>query len=455
MAVHMIKRGLDLPITGKPTDRIDDGPAIRRVAIVAADYPTMKPRMAVSEGDTVKCGQLLFEDRKSDGVRFTAPVEGTIAAINRGERRVLQTIVIELATAGEIGEQVDFESYTGAAIESLTNENVVDLMAESGLWTALRSRPYGRVPSVNDKAAAIFVTAIDTHPLAGSIDAALSGNEGAFKAGLDAVAKLTDGKTYLCVAPGSKVPSTESVEVAQFGGKHPAGLPGTHIHTLDPVSRSKAVWHLGWQDIIAIGTLFETGKLDNSRVIALGGPVVKSPRMLRTLMGASTDELTENELVADREIRQISGSILGGRSAQGDTFGFLGRYHNQISCLAEDRERVFFGWLAPGFNKYSTVRAFASGLLGKSKKPRALTTNTNGSHRAMVPIGMFERVMPLDILPTFLLRALCADDVERAEALGCLELTEEDLALCTFVSPGKEDFGHALRRNLDEMWKEG
>ncbi|MBV72207.1 MAG: NADH:ubiquinone reductase (Na(+)-transporting) subunit A [Myxococcales bacterium] len=455
MAVHMIKQGLDLPITGKPADRVEEGPAVRRVAIVAADYPTMKPRMAVSEGDSVKCGQLLFEDRKSDGVRFTAPVQGTIVAINRGERRVLQTLVIELATAGEIGEQVDFESYTGGAIDSLSSENAVELLAESGLWTALRSRPYGRVPSVNDKAAAVFITAIDTHPLAGSIETALSGHEEAFKAGLDVVSKLTEGKTYLCTAKGSQIPSTGSVELAQFGGKHPAGLPGTHIHTLDPVSRKKAVWHLGWQDVIAIGTLFTTGKLDCTRVVALGGPVVKSPRMLRTLAGVSTDELTANELIVDREIRKISGSILGGRNSEGDVFGFLGRYHNQISCLAEDRERVFFGWLSPGFNKYSTVRAFAAGLMGMNKKPRALTTNTNGSHRAMVPIGMFERVMPLDILPTFLLRALCADDVERAEALGCLELTEDDLALCTFVSPGKEDFGRALRRNLDEMWKEG
>ena len=455
MAVHVIKQGLDLPITGKPADRIDDGPAIRRVAIVAADYPTMKPRMAVSEGDDVQCGQLLFEDRKSEGVRFTAPVEGTVVAINRGERRALQTFVIELKTPGQIGAQVQFEAYTGASVDTLTRDNVADLLAESGLWTAFRSRPYARVPSVNDKPAAIFVTAMDTHPLAGSVETALSGNEAAFEIGLNAIAKLTDGKTYLCVAPGSKIPKTAAVELAEFRGRHPAGLPGTHIHMLDPVSRAKSVWHLGWQDVVSIGTLFTTGKLDCTRVVALGGPVVKTPRMLRTLIGASTDELTTNELVVDREIRQISGSILGGRNARGDVFGFVGRYHNQISCIAEDRERVFFGWLAPGFNKYSTVRAFASGLLGLNKKPRELTTNTHGSHRAMVPIGMFERVMPLDILPTFLLRALCSDDVERAEALGCLELAEEDLALCTFVSPGKEDFGRALRRNLDEMWKEG
>jgi Na+-transporting NADH:ubiquinone oxidoreductase subunit A len=316
-------------------------------------------------------------------------------------------------------------------------------------------RPYSRVPSTTESASAIFVTAVDTHPLSGSVETALSGREAQFKAGLEVVSKLTDGKVWLCTAPGSKIPSTDQVNVEQFAGKHPAGLVGTHISKLEPVHRGRAVWHLNWQDVCAIGHLFTTGELDTTRVISLAGPVVKSPRMVRTVLGASLDELTAEELRVDVETRCISGSILGGRTAHGAVFGYLGRYHNQISCLSEERERVFFGWLTPGFDKFSTVRAFAGGLLGGNKKTRSFTTTTNGSHRAMVPIGMFERVMPLDIMPTFLLRALCVDDVERAEALGCLELDEEDLALCTFVAPGKEDFGRALRRNLDIMWKEG
>jgi Na+-transporting NADH:ubiquinone oxidoreductase subunit A len=452
MAVHMIKRGLDLPITGKPADRIDDGPALTRVAIVADDYPLMKARIAVEVGDLVKCGQLLFSDRKSEGVLFTSPVEGTVSAINRGARRALQSVVIELATPGSVGEQVTFAQYTSGAQDSTS---IRALLSESGLWTSLRTRPYGRIPSTDETAAAIFITAVDTHPLSGSIETAIKGREADFQAGLDIVAQLTDGKTYLCTGGGSSIPSTGSVQVESFTGKHPAGLVGTHIHTLEPVHREKSVWHLGWQDVIAIGRLFTTGTLDSTRVIALGGPRVKSPRMLRTLLGANLDQITGGELAGDTEERIISGSILGGRSASGDVHGYLGRYHNQVSCLAEDRERIFFGWLSPGFKKFSTVRVFAAGLMGMNKKPQAFTTTTHGSHRAMVPLGMFERVMPLDIMPTFLLRALCVDDLERAEALGCLELDEEDLALCTFVAPGKEDFGRALRRNLDEMWKEG
>ena len=379
MAVHMIKKGLDLPITGQPSDRIDSGPALKRVAIVAADYPTMKPRMAVAEGDAVKAGQLLFEDRKSDGVRFTAPVEGTIVAINRGERRALQSLVIELKVPGEQGEQVTFDAYSGSGIEQLDRAATTALIAESGLWTAFRTRPYGRVPSTSDRPAAIFITAVDTNPLAGSVDTALAGREDDFQAGQAAIAKLTDGKVYLCTGVNSKVPQSAAVQVEQFGGKHPAGLPGTHIHMLDPASRSKFVWHIGWQDVVAIGALFQTGKLDSSRVVALGGPVVKDPRMVRTFVGASTTELLDGELQADKEFRAISGSILGGRSAQGDVHGFLGRFHCQISCIAEDRERVFFGWLRPGLNKYSTVRAYAAGLLGLNRKAREFTTNTNGS----------------------------------------------------------------------------
>ncbi len=457
MAVHMIKRGLDLPITGQPEDRIDENCRISRVAVTADDYPLMKPRMHVAEGDSVKRGQLLFEDRKAEGVLFTAPGAGTVVAINRGARRVLQSVVIELSDAAieGNGEQVDFENHTGADPATLDGDALRALLSESGLWTAFRTRPYSRVPSTTDTCASIFVTAIDTNPLAGSVKTALSGREADFKTGLAMLTKLTDGKVRLCTAPGAGLPTADGVHVEEFGGKHPAGLVGTHIHMLEPVGRNKSVWHIGYQDVAAIGALVSTGKYDPVRVIAVAGPVVREPRLIRARLGACIPELTAGHLPPDQEVRVISGSILHGRTAQDDIWCFVGRYHNQVSCLAEDRERVLFGWLMPGLDKFSSIRTFASGLLGLSKRPRAMTTTTNGSHRAMVPIGMFERVMPLDIMPTFLLRALVVDDLERAEALGCLELDEEDLALCSFVSPGKEDFGRALRRNLDTIWKEG
>jgi len=451
MAVHVIKRGLDLPITGAPSSTVADGPVVTRVALLADEHPLMKPRMHVSEGDQVKTGQLLFEDRKSEGVRFTAPGAGKVVAINRGAKRVLQSVVIELASQEE---QVEFESYSGAAVGSMDGDAVRALLSESGLWTALRARPYGRTPATTDPCSAVFVTAIDTRPLSGSVLVGLKGREDDFKVGLEVVSKLTDGPTFLCKAAGEQIPSVPSVKVEEFTGKHPAGLVGTHIHMLHPVDRARAAFHLGYQDVAAIGHLFTTGKLNTDRVVALGGPMVKNPRHLRTRLGANIAELTAGEFDESQEIRIIAGSPLGGRSGDAELFGYVGRYENQISALAEGRERVFFGWLGLGFNKFSTIRAMASRWFGSSK-PMPMTTTTHGSHRAMVPIGMFERVCALDIMPTFLLRALAVDDVVNAEHLGCLELDEEDLAVFTCVAPGKEDFGKALRRNLDIIWKEG
>ncbi|MEE2789831.1 MAG: Na(+)-translocating NADH-quinone reductase subunit A [Myxococcota bacterium] len=456
--MHKIPRGLDLPIAGKPAPRVEEGRGVGQVGITATDFPLMKPRMHVNVGDTVARGQLLFEDRKGEGVLFTSPAAGTVSAINRGAKRALQSVVIELSDAERAGQgdHVTFEHYQGKAVADMDGTEVRALLSESGLWTSFRTRPFGRVPNVTDKPASIFVTAMDTNPLAGSVDACLQAlGEEHFKTGLTALKTLTEGKVWLCKGAGTPVPAVDGIHVEEFKGKHPAGLPGTHIAWLDPVGREHTVWHLGYQDVWAIGALLATGQLDVTRIIALGGPTVKNPRLIRARLGVSLSELTAGELVADRESRVISGSILSGRQMDGEHWNFLGRYHTQVSVIPEDRERVFFGWLRPGLNKFSTIRAFASGWLGMGKRTREFNTNTNGSHRAMVPIGMFERVMPLDIMPTFLLRALVVDDVENAEKLGCLELDEEDLALCSFVSPGKEDYGKALRRNLDEIWREG
>lgn len=459
MAVHVIKKGLDLPISGQPEQRIFSGPKISRVALLADDYPFMKPRMHVKVGEVVKRGQLLFEDRKSEGVRYTAPGAGTVVAINRGERRAFQSLVIELSES-ERSDQTSpaalqsFESYTGKDPRDLDNEAIRALVVESGLWTALRQRPFSTVPSPEDSCRSVFVTAIDSNPLTADPDVVLEGAMDDFHRGLRAVATLTSGPVYLCRKPGSSIDGGDAprVEIAEFAGKHPAGLPGTHIHFLDPVGGKGTPWYIGYQDVVAIGKLFQTGVLPIDRVVALGGPVVNNPRLLRTRTGASVDELVTNELEGD-DLRVVSGSVLHGEIAWGEVWGYLGRYTNQVSALSEGRKRHFLRWVMPGFGVFSTVRAFAAGWLGK--KSFDMNTSTNGGQRAMVPIGMFERVMPLDIMPTFLLRALAMDDLERAEALGCLELDEEDLALCSFVSPGKEDFGSHLRRNLTTIWKEG
>ncbi len=464
MAVHTIKKGLDLPITGAPEQKIEDAPKVKRVAVVAADYPGMKPRMLVKVGDTVKRGQVLFEDRKSEGVRFTAPGAGKVEAINRGEFRALQSVVIELSDGEREGKPAadEFESFpsyqAGAGVDELSREQIVGLLQESGLWTAIRARPFGRVPPPSSAAPhSVFVTVADTNPHAPAVEKVLAGRETDFEAGLAVVAKLTEGKVYVCKGAGIKVPTGKiaKVQMEEFHGPHPAGTVGLHIHTLDPVSRNKTVWHVGYQDVILIGRLFTTGKLDVERVISFAGPTVKKPRLLETRLGAAIDELVEGGLVDGENVenRVISGSVLIGRKAMGETYGYLGRYHLQISALREDRERVLLGWLSPGADMFSTSGAYASSLT--PGKLYDMTTATHGSHRHMVPIGMYERVFPFDILPTFLLRALLMKDVGRAEELGVLELDEEDVALCTFVCPGKQDYGPVLRDNLEMIWKEG
>ena len=443
---------------GEPEQKVAAGPPISSVAFIADDFPGLKPRMLVSVGDTVVRGQPLLEDRKIPGVWHTALGSGTVTSINRGDRRVLQSVVIELSEGERNGdpsdsEHLSFRSRHGTP-DQLRDAEIRALLVESGLWTAFRARPFSKVPAPESTPQAIFVTATDTNPLAASPEVILADRMEAFERGLRLIAKLTDGQTFLCVRGGSEIPNRVDAPVAveEFTGPHPAGTAGVHIHTLLPVSRTRTVWTIGYQDVVSVGRLFETGKLDIDRVIAVGGPPVLRPRLIRTRLGASVADLTRDE-TDESDVRWISGSVLAGKAAIQDVFRFMGRFDVQLSALREEREREFLGWAGPGKNKFSVIPVFVSRLLGK--RAFALSTATHGSPRAMVPIGLYERVMPMDILPTFLLRALVVGDVEEAERLGCLELAEEDVALCTFVDPGKTDFGPFLRHNLEVIEKEG
>jgi Na+-transporting NADH:ubiquinone oxidoreductase subunit A len=444
-----IKRGMDIPIQGSPSQVIEAAPPARSVALVGADYIGMKPTMAVREGDRVLAGQLLFTDKKTEGVRYTAPASGTVAAINRGARRVLQSVVIDVQ--GDDAE--DFGSLDRNAAEALEPAAVRDRLIQSGQWTALRTRPYSKVPAIDADASAIFITAMDSHPLAPDPALIIAEQGEAFVLGQELLAKLTAGKVYLCCRQGSEVPAgtAGNLEVATFDGPHPSGLPGTHVHFLEGAAAGHVVWTIGYQDVIAIGRLFLDGRLYTDRVIALAGPQVERPRLLRTRLGADIQALCAGQL-KEGENRIVSGSVLGGRWVQGG-IAYLGRYHNQVSVLLEGRHREFMGWLSPGVRKHSSLGIYLSNWFGG--KPLAMTTNTNGSERAMVPVGSYERVMPMDILPTQLLRALIVGDTETAQALGCLELDEEDLALCSYVCPGKYEYGPILRENLSRIEKEG
>lgn len=445
-----VKRGLDLPIAGAPEQRIHDAPPVRHVAILGPDYAGMKPTMEVREGDRVKLGQLLFTDKKIPGVRFTSPGAGEVIAINRGERRMLLSVVIKL---DDQEGSVDFTAHGAEALAGLERQIVVDQLVESGLWTALRARPFSRTPALDAVPADIFVTAIDTHPLSADPAVVIAEQPEAFANGLKVLKRLTPGKVFLCQAPEANLPGgdIDGVQVEGFKGLHPAGLPGTHIHFLSPVGLKRQVWHLGYQDVIAIGKLFTEGRLDMSRVVAVGGPRAKQSRLLRTRIGASSAELLEGEIVQPEETRVISGSVFGGSIAEGSR-RFLGRFHSQFSLIEENNKRAFMGWLSPGRNRHSIMGIYISQFLGLPSY--APDTSTNGSERAMVPVGSYEKVMPLDILPTQLLRSLIVGDIENAMLLGCLELDEEDLALCTYVCPGKYEYGPILRDNLTTIEKE-
>ena len=444
-----IKKGLDLPIAGMPIQQTTSQIAVKRVALLGEEYIGMRPSMAVKEGDRVQKGQPLFEDKKNPGVHFTAPASGVISAIHRGERRVLQSVVIDV----DGNDAVQFPRYAPDDLAGLSRETVQRQLLASGQWTALRTRPFSKTPAPGSVPAAIFVTAMDTNPLAADPQPIILARREAFDAGLTVLTILTDGKIHVCQASGGKLGGHRSGQVTfnQFSGPHPAGLAGTHIHFLEPVSLTKQVWHLNYQEVIAIGRLFLDGELYSERVIALGGPQVKEPRLVQTCCGASLDELLADGLMVG-ENRVISGSVFSGTRAFGPR-AFLGRFHLQVSVVKEGRDKELFGWVMPGKDKFSITRTTLGHFL--KRKVFNFSTDTHGGERAMVPIGNYERVMPLDILPTLLLRDLLAGDSESAQALGCLELDEEDLALCTYVCPGKYEYGPALRSVLTQIEQEG
>ncbi len=443
-----IKRGLDIPLAGKPAAEVDAPSPLERVAVLGDDYVGLKPRMLVREGDHVRLGDPLFVDKRCPDIRITAPGTGVVEAVNRGARRALESVVVALDEGGTLAEPACHPVDPA----TLSSDTVVAQLTQTGLWCALRARPFGHVPDPATRPGSIFVTAIDTDPLAPAPAAVVATAPQRFRAGLAVLEALTDGSVFVCVAPGDEkaFAGSDRCRVVAFDGPHPAGLPGTHIHMLDPVSANYTVWHIGFQDVMAMGALFAEGVNDPARIVSLAGPQVRRPRLLRARLGASTAELADGEL-ADGESRLISGPVLSGRRAAGSA-RFLGRYHTQVSVLAEGREREFLGWLMPGRHRYSAIRAFLASML--PARTHALTTSQNGSPRAMVPIGNFERVMPLDILPAPLLKALVVGDAETAIDLGCLELVEEDVALLSFVDCGKYEYGPVLRQTLDDIRKD-
>ena len=436
-----IKKGLDVPISGTPAQTVRPGREVSHVALLGDDSIGLRPTLAVQEGERVKTGQALFTDKDNPGVLFTSPACGRVAAINRGAKRRFQSLVI--AIDGD--EAVSFADNPGGDPDLLPAEKIRSTLIASGLWTSLRTRPYGKIPAVDAAPSSLFVTAIDTEPLAADPQVIIARTPGDFRLGLLVLRRLVDCPLHLCCAGEIQgCGDIPGIKIWRFTGPHPAGLPSTHIHFIDPVGEKKTVWQVGYQDVIAIGHLFRTGRLSTERIVALAGPSVSTPGLVSTRLGASVTELCRGE-TSDDNCRLISGSVLSGRAAAAPT-DFLGRYHNQVSALPEDSGRSLFNWLLPGWSRFSVKPVFLSAYTGKTPLP--MITATWGGRRAIFPIGTYEQVMPLDIIATSLLKSIAVQDSERARELGCLELIEEDLALCSFVCPGKNDFGPLLRQML-------
>jgi len=410
---------------------------VRRVALLGGDYAGLKPRMQVEVGQAVGLGEPLFVDKRDPDVIYPSPGSGRVVEINRGRRRVLQSVVVALDDSAATGRTFDVSSRCDAGA-------IRELLCRSGAWTAFRTRPYDQVPLSTSSPQSIFVTAVDTRPLAPSPCTVIAARRRDFETGMLILSRLGEWPVYLCTGvdwQGYGV-EEEHIRHVEFAGPHPAGLPGTHVHHLAPVSAGQSVWHIGYQDVIAIGHLFTAGRLLTERVVSLGGNGVAEPGLLKTRVGAAVGDLVDGELRRDGQgsgFSVFSGSVLDGVRADGP-HGYLGRYHNQVSVLSGSSSRRPAGIVA---------RALTA------LRPGRWTPDADTLPVPMIPVGAFDRVMPLDILPVPLLRALLVKDTDTAQALGCLDLAEEDLALCSFVCPAKHNYGTVLRANLEQIEKDG
>lgn len=449
MATITIKRGLDVPLHGavasyEAIDRLDVG----RVALLPQESWGIKVRLLAQEGDTVQVGTPLFCDRRDESVWYTSPAAGTVKVVNRGERRLVHSIVVE--ARGFEGAV----SFNPIDVRKSDRATVKATLAGSGLWPTLRRRPFDRVALTTDAPQAIIVQAYDSSPLAPDLRELVRGREQDVKAGLAVLKALTDGPVHLAIQAGRDWSAcrAEGTSESAFAGPHPAGAAGTSIHYLAPAGAQRVTWYVGVQDVADIGRLFTTGKRPTTRLVAVTGPEAKAPKVVRTRPGADIDLLLQGESTA-REARVVNGSALWGTAANPATpTGFLGRYAHQLTVLENKVGRDLLGWALPINGRYTQTNTLFDKLFRKRFK---FDTDTNGSLRAIVPIGAYESVMPLDVLATQLIKSLASGDIEMAEKLGVLELGEEDLALCQFVDPCKVPITDWLRSMLTTIEKEG
>ncbi len=445
--IYKIRKGLNISLAGKAEKFFGKTNASELYAVKPGDFHGLVPRLEVKEGSRVKAGTPLFVDKNIPEICFTAPVSGTVMAINRGERRVILEVVIKA------DEQTEYEQFSTGSPVSLSREEITALLLKSGLWPAIKQRPYNIVANPASTPKSIFISAFDTAPLAPDYDFIVQGAENDFQTGIDALSKLTSGKVHVNVSdeyPASVAyTKVKNAQTNYFRGPHPAGNVGVQIQRIDPINKGDIIWVLGLQEVIAVGRLFNKGIYDASKIIALAGSEVLNPRYYRIISGASVKSLVTG-FVQKGDQRYISGNPLTGQ--QVSLSGFIGYYDSQLSVIPEGNHSEFLGWALPGLNKYSFSRAFWSWLNPDGKY--ILDTNLNGGHRPFVITGIYERVFPFNIYPMQLLKAIIAEDIDQMEQLGIYEVAEEDFALCEFVCPSKTEMQILIRKGMDLMKKE-
>ena len=450
MATFQIKQGRDIRLKGAAPEEIVTLSLPRQVAVIPSDFRGTKASLCVKVDDAVKVGTPLFEDKHCPEIKVVSPVSGRVVAIDRGDKRFLQDILLECDGRQEAVPQ---RRFFRSEIPGLAKEEVEKTLLQSGLWPVLRQRPFSKVAHPHESPKSIFVHAMNTEPLAADVDFILQGKEEQFHAGLNVLTRLTKGKVYLCARHGSQskaLTQARDVETHYFAGPHPAGNVSTHIHYLDPIRKGEHVWYVEAQDVLRVGSLFLEGVYSPERVVAVTGEGAGRRFYARTILGAPVSLLLEG---SDLEgMRCVSGSVLAGREVGQN--GYLSFYDSQLTVIPEGGKRVLLGWLSLGFDKYTFSKTFVSSFLPE-KKEVSLTTDKQGSDRAIVLNHIYDSLVSLDIMPYFLLKAVIGGDIEEAEKLGILECDEEDFALCSFACPSKTDVGMIIREGLELIEKEG
>lgn len=442
-----LKKGLNINLLGEADKVYASVKPSDRYVVKPTDFHGLTPKLAVKVGDKVKAGTTLFFDKYNDKVNFSSPVSGEVTDIIRGAKRRILELVIKA------DEEIAYQEFATASADSLSREQIIDAMLQAGVWPFVRQKPYDVVANPTDMPKAIFISAFNSAPLTIDNDFALYGMEELFQTGLDYIIKLTNGKTHLNIDgatnPSKVFTEAKGVEINKISGAHPAGNVGVQLHHIDPINKGEVVWYLEPQDVIAIARLFTEGKYDVSRIVALGGSQVEKPRYYRTIAGASISNLLADN-VKEGDNRVISGDILTGQ--QIDENGSLGFYHTTITVIEEGKEQEFLGWVLPGLSKFSASRTFLSWLMPTKKY--ALNANMHGEERAYVMTGEYEKVLPMDIYPTQLVKACMVEDIELMENLGIYEVSPADLALCEFVCTSKIEVQSIIRQGLDLVRKE-